>query len=77
MSVQDNLVKGARVYRLGDHVALSWTGVANSNHYLTPEVARVLGHLLLDYAEDIKVNEFTISRLGTCLTVPNGGYVKE
>jgi hypothetical protein len=45
MSLQDNLVKGARVYRFGDHVAMSWIGavMGNGSHYITPEVAEALG----------------------------------
>ena len=77
MSLQDNLVIGARIYRFGDHVALSWAGVPNSNHYLTPDTAEALGNLLLDYAEDIRVNEFTISRLGTMLADSDGNTEKE
>jgi len=77
MSLQENLVKGARVYRWGDHVALSWPGVANSNHYIDPAVAEALGNLLLDYAEDCRVHSFTTSRLGTQLVLADGTAKKE
>lgn len=77
MSFQDNLVKGARIYRFGDCAALSWTGVDNSNHYITPEVAEALGNLLLDYAEDCRVHPFTTSRLGTQIIEADGAVKKE
>jgi hypothetical protein len=77
MSLQENLVKGARVYRWGDHVALSWPGVANSNHYLTPEVAEALSTILMDYAHDIRVNPFQFSHLGTMLVAEDGTTEKE
>lgn len=77
MSLQDNLVKGARIYRYGDHVAMSWTGVTNSNHYITPKMAEALGNLLLDYAEDCRVHAFSVSGLGTQVVEADGTTGKE
>lgn len=77
MSTRDRTVEGARVYRWGGIVALSWTGVADSNNYLTPEMAEALGNLLLDYAEDCRVHPFTQSRVGTQLVSRDGKVEKE
>lgn len=77
MSTRKNTVKGARIYRWGDIVALSWKGVANSNNYLTPEMASALGNLLLDYAEDCRIHFFVQSSVGTQLVSQDGKVEKE
>ncbi len=69
----------ARVYRFGDTVAMN-TGDSEGytpTIYINQEQVKQLAELLLDYAEDIRVNPFTVSRMGTIIVERDGTYKKE
>ena len=65
MSVREQTARGARVYRFHDSVAISFLGIEGEQVYIPEVLAHELADLLQTFAEDITLNKFGTSPLGT------------
>ena len=76
-----NTIKGARVYRFGETVAINLKDADREEFtetfYIPANMAEALGNLLLDGAEDCHVHPFTASRFGTVQVAEDGKVEKE
>ncbi len=68
-----NTLNGARVYRFHDSVAINLQveGRYTETFYIPEALAHLIGTLVGDTAEDITLNKFTASDLGTWLATTN------